>query len=343
MISSFVSMSSSSMALYYIAYFVLGFSLFWFMTSTLFASSFPPPSTLRNKSVVLLIGHPDDEAMFFAPSVLALTSSQHGNHVRIICLSTGNAVGQGEIRRGELLNSARRLGIRRDEDVYIADDPRFQDGGENDWRPEDIANFLAQRFAEPSGLSPSNASATSASISVSKSKPTPTPPEAAPDVILTFDPHGISLHPNHCACHTGATHFLRHHFPPSTQKPNQQPPTPTPQPTLYTLTSISLSRKYLSILDAPLTALTIITTTILSNLQSSTSTRRRQRRRRTTEETKADRVIFVSGFMDYARAFGAMVHAHKTQMLWFRWGWILVGRYMVVNALRREEVVRAVS
>jgi len=50
------------------------------------SSRFP---TLRNKRICLLIAHPDDEAMFFAPSVLALTRPETGNHVKILCLSSG--------------------------------------------------------------------------------------------------------------------------------------------------------------------------------------------------------------------------------------------------------------
>ena len=44
---------------------------------------------LTNKRICLLIAHPDDEAMFFAPTVLALTRPETGNHVKILCLSSG--------------------------------------------------------------------------------------------------------------------------------------------------------------------------------------------------------------------------------------------------------------
>jgi len=50
------------------------------------ATRFP---TLYNKRICLLIAHPDDEAMFFAPTVLALTRPETGNHVKILCLSSG--------------------------------------------------------------------------------------------------------------------------------------------------------------------------------------------------------------------------------------------------------------
>lgn len=57
----------------------------WLYTSQL-SSSFP---MLQGKRIVLLIAHPDDEAMFFAPTLLALTRPELGNHVKILCLSSG--------------------------------------------------------------------------------------------------------------------------------------------------------------------------------------------------------------------------------------------------------------
>ena len=59
----------------------------WFYTATIARTRFPG---LRNKAIVLLIAHPDDEAMFFAPTVLGLTRPELGNHLKILCLSSGN-------------------------------------------------------------------------------------------------------------------------------------------------------------------------------------------------------------------------------------------------------------
>lgn len=58
----------------------------WLYTVSVTRSRFPK---LRNKRICLLIAHPDDEAMFFAPTLLALTDPQLGNHVKILCLSSG--------------------------------------------------------------------------------------------------------------------------------------------------------------------------------------------------------------------------------------------------------------
>jgi N-acetylglucosaminylphosphatidylinositol deacetylase len=79
--------------------------------------------TLRNKRICLLIAHPDDEAMFFAPTVLALTRPETGNHVKILCLSTGDADGLGETRKRELVKSAMMLGVRQEDDVFVIDSP----------------------------------------------------------------------------------------------------------------------------------------------------------------------------------------------------------------------------
>ena len=58
----------------------------WLYTAQLTSHSLP---TLRNKRICLLIAHPDDEAMFFTPTVIALTTESAGNHVKILCLSSG--------------------------------------------------------------------------------------------------------------------------------------------------------------------------------------------------------------------------------------------------------------
>ena len=49
------------------------------------------PPQLHNKRIGLLIAHPDDEAMFFAPTVLGLTKPALENHVQILCLCSGKS------------------------------------------------------------------------------------------------------------------------------------------------------------------------------------------------------------------------------------------------------------
>jgi N-acetylglucosaminylphosphatidylinositol deacetylase len=65
-----------------------GFAVAFFiwLSTTYLAQTLP---MLRGKRITLLIAHPDDEAMFFAPTVLGLTKKELGNHVEILCLSSG--------------------------------------------------------------------------------------------------------------------------------------------------------------------------------------------------------------------------------------------------------------
>lgn len=73
-------------------------------------------NTPLGKHALLLTAHPDDECMFFAPTVLA-----HPN-ISALCLSTGNADGLGGIRAKELTRSYSALGVPP-EHVFHVDDP----------------------------------------------------------------------------------------------------------------------------------------------------------------------------------------------------------------------------
>lgn len=205
--------------------------LFWTLSSTSsspFARNFP---RLFNKRICLLIAHPDDEAMFFSPTVLALTKPELGNHVKILCLSSGDADGLGHIRKKELQQSAKHLGLRADSDVFIVDDPaRFPDSMTATWSESDISSLLASAFA-PDLASQSQSSA------VRHRVPGTGPPTATIDVLITFDKHGISNHPNHCSLYHGAVHFLR-----ALMKDKAGYTCPV---TLYTLTTTSILRKYI--------------------------------------------------------------------------------------------------
>lgn len=65
---------------------------------------------LEHPRVLLVIAHPDDEAMFFGPTLCCLDPSQ----TFVLCLSNGNADGLGSIREEELLKSCSQFGIQSD-------------------------------------------------------------------------------------------------------------------------------------------------------------------------------------------------------------------------------------
>lgn len=95
---------------------------------------------------------------------------------------------------------------------------------------------------------------------------------------------------------------------------------------LYTLASTSLGRKYSSILDAPVTML-------LGALRTAAAKGKEKRK-----GEAPPRLLFINDLWQWRNAQTAMVRGHKSQMRWFRWGWIILGRYMVVNDLKREKI-----
>ncbi|TGZ85413.1 LmbE-like protein [Ascodesmis nigricans] len=223
-----------------------------------------PPPVFTSKSIILLIAHPDDEAMFFSPTLLGLTSLP-GVRVSVLCLSSGDADGLGSVRKGELVESCRRLGVTEREGwVRVVEDAELQDSMSLTWPSSTIADKLSEH-------------ADSA------------------DMIITFDGRGISGHPNHISLLHGAREFLRKRKEGHGVR-------------LFTLTSVGIVRKYASILDAPL-----------------------------TRWMGKGRLVFVSTWEQVRVAQTAMTDAHKSQMRWFRWGWVGLSRYMVVNDLVEDK------
>lgn len=274
----------------------------------------PPPAQLQpGKRIVLLIAHPDDESMFFSPTLTRLTDPSLGNHVKVLCLSTGNADGLGETRRKELQTAAMTLGLRRSEDVYVLDNPsKFKDGMKEQWDEREIAKVLAQAFLDPDKSKKSGAGEG---------------PRATIDALITFDAHGVSSHPNHIALFHGARLFLSNLM-------RDHPGFACPV-ALYTLSSINVLRKYSLALDILPTYFVGIMSDMISGASGKKSG---AKSRGISKGSKGDRVVFLSDMTRYLKARDAMVNGHKSQMVWFRWGWITIGRYMFVNDLKREHV-----
>lgn len=87
------------------------------------------------RRVLLVIAHPDDDAMFFGPAITRLDVAH------ILCLSNGGADGLGTVRAAEMRRAAERYGAT----VTVVDDPRLLDGAH--W---DVA-VVAQRVGEALG------------------------------------------------------------------------------------------------------------------------------------------------------------------------------------------------
>jgi len=138
----------------------------------------------------------------------------------------------------------------------------------------------------------------------------PDAPTATIDVLITFDQSGVSSHPNHISLYHGARHFISSLI---HNRPGWQCPVD-----LYTLTTTNIARKYTSIFDA-----------LISLVAMAFSTKQMG--------DHPSPLLFLSGAADVRTAQKAMTTAHISQMRWFRWGWIGLSRYMVVNDLKLEK------
>ena len=62
------------------------------------------------KRVLLVVSHPDDECMFFGPTVLSMAKNASVT-IFVLCMSNGDYRKQGQTRKKELYNACKILGI----------------------------------------------------------------------------------------------------------------------------------------------------------------------------------------------------------------------------------------
>lgn len=131
-------------------------------------------------SLSLVIGHPDDEVMFFAPTLLEL-DSRLGSDVQfnVVCLSKGGADGLGDTRVEELKKSVKLL-LADSGREYQLHQYDFIDGHEEIWDQESVRMAIKDSV-----------------LNGSKSS-----------VLLTFDDRGVSKHKNHIACYEAVSKLL---------------------------------------------------------------------------------------------------------------------------------------
>uniref|UniRef100_A0A7N0T749 N-acetylglucosaminylphosphatidylinositol deacetylase n=1 Tax=Kalanchoe fedtschenkoi TaxID=63787 RepID=A0A7N0T749_KALFE len=130
----------------------------------------------HKRNILLVIAHPDDESMFFSPTISYLTSN--GHNLYVLCISTGNADGMGNTRNEELYQACAVLKVPLHQ-IKVLDNPELQDGFRKVWDHGLLAKIIEEEVA-------------SKTI----------------DSILTFDSYGISGHCNHKDVHHGVRRLL---------------------------------------------------------------------------------------------------------------------------------------
>jgi N-acetylglucosaminylphosphatidylinositol deacetylase len=130
-------------------------------------------SLYATSAALIVFAHPDDEIMFFLPTILLL--QKLGISIHFLCLSTGNYDGLGQTRRKEFELVSCKLGIV---DSEIIDIQSMQDGP-NYWPAESVSKVVSSYMKKHVGIS----------------------------AVFTFDARGVSDHPNHISVHKGLVHL----------------------------------------------------------------------------------------------------------------------------------------
>ncbi|KAK3358002.1 putative deacetylase LmbE-like domain-containing protein [Lasiosphaeria hispida] len=128
-----------------------------------------PPQLLSAKNLLIVTAHPDDECLFFAPSILGVLDRNREVVGGLLVMSKGNNYGVGDLRRHELKGSCTALGIA-DERCIALDHADLQDNP-HVWWDTDLIERIVHEHVKKWQI----------------------------DAIITFDEGGVSGHINHRA------------------------------------------------------------------------------------------------------------------------------------------------
>lgn len=119
------------------------------------------------KNVCLIVAHPDDECMFFAPTILHLMNK---HKPFILCLTNGNYYGIGKTREKELAQSCVTL-FGSSHDLTMINEPnKILDHPDTKLWDKLFCKNLIETYLEQNAI----------------------------DILITFDKFGVSGHTNHC-------------------------------------------------------------------------------------------------------------------------------------------------
>ncbi|XP_040006877.1 N-acetylglucosaminyl-phosphatidylinositol de-N-acetylase isoform X2 [Xiphias gladius] len=124
---------------------------------------------------LIVTAHPDDECMFFAPTIIRLIELNASVH--LLCLSEGNYYNQGAQRKQELLDSCGVLGIPASR-ITIVDHKKLPDDPKAEWSVSLVSSVIVKHIRAHSF-----------------------------NMVLTFDGRGVSGHANHLALHKAVSHL----------------------------------------------------------------------------------------------------------------------------------------
>ena len=265
---------------------------------------------------ILVIAHPDDESMFFMPTLHTLmnksapsdTSGDNGsnnNECLILCLSNGNYNGLGMQRTEELKRAASIISPSLK--VSVLNHPDLQDGPKTPWSRSCVEGVMVE-FLE-------RRCSNLAKVKTNYHKQNV--------IILTFDECGVSGHPNHVDTYLGLIHF-HNKFTQSNQNEKGR---------LQNLSQkVNLQLQVLETIHNPFVKyfpfvelLCILIVTCCKIIAYSFILE---------QSVSTDDVGVLDYYMFNPRLVWRAMKAHSTQFVWYRRLFVIFSRYNYVNNLR---------
>lgn len=123
-------------------------------------------------------------------------------------------------------------------------------------------------------------------------------PELTPDIIITFDKHGVTGHPNHTPLSMALGMYL------TSEKGKQR----HPNARLFVLETVPAIHKFTGALYPAMMRI-------------------REWLPQPTPRRRINELVFTSSFAGYLQAVQAMLQ-HRTQLVWFRWLYVVFSKYM---------------
>ena len=253
--------------------------------------TFPHQLPIHNSTLYFVIGHPDDEVMFFSPSIIELGKPKYNNDIHLVCFSNGDAVdpSMGSIRSNELLHSATILGVPRNKVTILSN---YKDGMNITWDHAKINNSLKQIIGT----------------------------SAKDLVLITFDESGVSKHPNHISLYHGCKQFYKSFY--SKNK----------SVSLYVLKSLNFWEKYsFTLLTNVELFVDYLSKYFISNILKININIS------FFQTTANSSVKIYSDLNMLSVSYAAMGYGHFSQMVWFRYAWLVLSRYLTFNHLIQIE------
>jgi len=210
---------------------ILAFCLAFYLMATYFRPYARLKAIPDCGRVLLVVSHPDDESMFFGPTLVNLCKTEKlRENVFLLCMSNGDyrpgqggsssgpgpsgpgARAIGVTRKKELYAACRVLGLP-EENITVLSYTKLRDDPSVRWREEVVSEAVLQAVHAHEV-----------------------------DTVITFDRHGVSGHKNHASLYNAMAYlYIEGKLPQDTR--------------VYTLRSVNLVRKYSSILDLPMSFL----------------------------------------------------------------------------------------